>query len=92
VEACTSPRAGGQSGYHLARPGQAQGFNSPTHNARPAPRTGDSAPGTAHHRVQIHDGEGGIGVIRTGLRRSNRSEVQSTKAGAARRVEAADRT
>lgn len=45
----------------LARRGQAQGFDSPVHIARPAPRTGDGSQRTAHHRVQIHNGEGGKG-------------------------------
>jgi hypothetical protein len=61
VEACTNPRAGGQSGSLLARRGQARGFDSPTHIACPARNTGDRAQRTAHHQVQIHDGEGGIG-------------------------------
>lgn len=64
MEACTNPQAGGQSGYLLARRGQAQGFDSPPHIACPAHRTGDGAQGTAHHHVQIHDGEGGTGDFR----------------------------
>jgi hypothetical protein len=64
VEACTNPRAGGQSGSFLVRRGQASGFDSPPHTACPARRTGDGARGTGHHQVQIHDGEGGQGALR----------------------------
>jgi DNA invertase Pin-like site-specific DNA recombinase len=64
VEAYTRPRAGGNPAHHLARRGQAQGFDSPPHIARPARHTGDIARGTTHNRVQIHDGEGGTGALR----------------------------
>ncbi|GAA1552392.1 hypothetical protein GCM10009827_086430 [Dactylosporangium maewongense] len=64
VEACTTREPTGNSAPLLARRGQARGFDSPADNARPAQRTGDEARSTAHHRVQIHDGEGGQGALR----------------------------
>lgn len=72
MKACADPRAGGQPGSLLARRGQAQGFDSLTHIARPARNTGDGAQGTAHHQAQIHDGEGGIGELRVPHERNGR--------------------
>ncbi|GAB1688588.1 hypothetical protein KRM28CT15_03910 [Krasilnikovia sp. M28-CT-15] len=52
----------------MARRGQAQGFDSLAYIACPARSTSDGAPGTAHYRVQIHDGEGGNGELRGPLK------------------------
>nr|BFE58449.1 hypothetical protein GCM10020063_029750 [Dactylosporangium thailandense] len=63
------------------RQGQARGFDSPTHNARPARHTSDGARSTAHNQVRIHGGEGGQGVLRAAQPTAGRSGQESRSGG-----------
>ena len=62
AEACTPGPAVIRSTF-LARGGQRGGSTPRQHQAAPHPGTGNGARRTTHHRVQIHDGEGGFGAL-----------------------------